>query len=419
MAETIVQGPLVSGGSLINNSVSPTDGPEIQYQGSIFPDPRYSPMAKDGLAPGRVKGFPLAPAVTVVDAIPSANSTGAIVASVVPSTVAGIALTLVTAQAGTAAGVTVFAPGVPIIPLGTTKVVTVGAIDFGFATGTTVANSTTVIVNDNSLFSVGQWVIIPGVNGTTTAALFTQVQMVSASNTTIITVSPAPLTALSHVPIGQANLYGNLTPPASQFGPSAVVPTGAEPYRLAGFGLAFDPLQGVARCLQVSAASTGSGTTSIFVTGYDVFGVLMTETIGPTAGTTAIYGKKAFKYIASVNSTGTPATTVTPAAINVGVSDLFGLPLRADKWEYLNINWNGCSAPTSAGFTAALVTTSTQTTIDVRGTVNASTLNVATVASTNGARRLTIIQYPALTNMLNSGPASPLGTAALFGTPQV
>src|SRR5258708_5810331 len=141
MAETIVQGPLVSGGSLLNNTVSPTDGPEIQYQGSLVPDPRFSPMSKDGTAPARIKGFPVSAGVVVVDAIPSANSTGAIINAGVLSTTPGVAIALVTAQAGTAAGVTVFAPGIPIIPLGTSRVVTVGAIDFGFTTGTTAANS--------------------------------------------------------------------------------------------------------------------------------------------------------------------------------------------------------------------------------------------------------------------------------------
>ncbi len=410
MAETIVQGPLVSGGSLLNNSVSPTDGPEIQYQGSLVPDPRFSPMAKDGLAPGRVKGFALLPAVTAVDAIPSVQSTGAIINAGVLSSTAGLAVAQVTAQAGTAAGVAVFAPGIPIIPAGTTRVVTVGAIDFGFTTGTTAANSSTVVVVDNSLFAVGQWLIIPGVGGTTNLALVTQVQSVS-TNTTVITILPAAQTALNNVPIGQGNLYSNLTPPGTQFGPAAVAANAAEPYHVAGLGLSFDPLQGVARALQVSVASVGSGTSSIFVSGYDIYGVAMTETIGPTTGTTAIFGKKAFKYIASAVSTGTPATTGTPAALNIGVSDIFGLPLRSDKSEYVSLSLGGTTSINTLGWVKALSTTSGATTADVRGTINASTA----IASTDGVRRLVIIQSMPLINMLN---ATPNATAALFGTPQ-
>ena len=413
MAETIVQGPLVSGGSLLNGTVSPTDGPEIQYQGSVFPDPRLSPMAKDGVAPGRVKGFFNSPSVILVDAIPSANSSTTIAAAQAPSTTLGVAIALVTAQAGTAAGVPVFAPGIPIIPIGTTVATTVGAIDFGFATGTTAANSTTVVVDDNSKFTLGQWLVIPGVGGTTNKALFTQVQSIS-TNTTVITILPAALTALNNVPIGQGNLYSQLLPPASQFGPAAASANAAEPYRLAGLGLAFDPLQAVTRALSVTAASIGSGTGTFLASGYDIYGVPMSELLTAN-GTTTVNGKKAFKYVTSITVV-TAATTVTPANVNFGVSDVFGINLRSDKWEYLNINWNACNAPTSAGWTAALSTTSSTTTMDVRGTVNASTLAVATVASTNGARRLTIIQNVPLYNMLN---ATPLATASLFGTVQV
>ncbi len=409
MAETIVQGPLVSGGSLLNNNVAPTDGPEIQYQGSILPDPRFSPMNKDGMAPGRVKGYPLAPAIAVIDAIPSMTTTANIAAAQAPSTTAGIALTLVTAQAGTAAGVTVAAPGIPIIPLGTTRVVTALAIDFGFTTGTTAANSSTIVVVDNSLFSLGQWVVIPGVNGTTTAAMITQVQSIS-TNTTVITVLPAPLTALTNVPIGQGNLYSQLLPPASQFGPAAASANAAEPYRVAGFGLAFDPAQGVARALTAQAASIGSGTTSLLVSGYDIYGVPMTE-LFVCDGTTIQNGKKAFKYVTSIVTTGTAATTVTPANVQVGVSDVFGLHLRSDKSEYVSVSLGGTSSINAVGWVKALSTTSNASTVDVRGTVNAS----SAIASTNGARRLVIVQSMPMTNMLN---ATPLATAALYGTPQ-
>lgn len=411
MAETVVQGPLVSGGSLINNSVSPTDGPEIQYQGSMFPDPRFSPMAKDGLAPGRVKGYLVAPAAVLTDAIPSAVSTAVIIAGVVPSTTAGVAVALITSQAGTAAGVTVFAPGIPIIPAGTTQVATVSAIDFGFATGTTVANSSTVVVNNNQLFQVGQWIVIPGVgsSGATNVPLFTQVQSLS-TNTTVLTISPVAQTAGSNLPIGQANLYSNLTPPATQFGPAATVPNAHEPYRLAGFGLAFDPAQGVTRTLAVAAASIGSGTTRLVVSGYDIYGQAMTE-LFVCDGTTVQVGKKAFKYVSSVVTNGAPATTVTPAAVFVGVSDAFGINLRADKVEYVSTSLGGTSSINALGFVAALATTSHSTTVDVRGTINASTA----IASTNGARRLVIIGTQPQYNMLN---ATPNATAALFGVPQ-
>ncbi len=425
MAESVFRGPVVSVGSLMDGPgsgtsapITLTDGPSIEYQASMFPDPRFSPLNKDGLSPGRVKGWFNSPSVIIVDAIPSANGTANIAAAQAPSTTAGIALNLVTAQLGTAAGVPVPAAGVPIIPVGTSVATTVLAIDFGFGTGTTAANSSTVIVNDITLFQLGQWIVIPGAGaaGNTNTPLFTQVQSLSTNaNSALITISPVALTALLNNPIGQGNLYSNLTPLATQFGPAAASANAAEPYRFAGLGVTFDPLQGVARALTISAASIGSGTTNVLVTGYDIYNNRMTEYLSAN-GTTVVNGKKAFKYILSVVTASTAATTVTPANIQIGLSDVFGVNLRMDKAEYLQVAWNGCTPTTQAGFTTALSTTSTTTTVDVRGTVNASTLAVATVASTNGARRLTVIMNVPINNMLN---ATPNATSSLFGTAQI
>lgn len=421
MPESIFRGPVVADGSLMDGPgagtsapINPFDGPSIFYQGQSFPDPRFSPMAKDGLAPGRVPSFMDVASVVLVDNIPSTNTTASIAADQAPSTTAGVALTLITAQVGTAAGVPVPAAGIPIIPVGTSVATTVLAIDFGFATGTTVANSSTIVVDNNAKFTLGQWIVIPGVGASsnTNTPLFTQVQSLS-TNTTVITVSPSPATAGSNLPIGQGNLYSNLTPPATQFGPANASANAAEPYKLAGFARMFDPTQGVARALSITAASIGSGTTAVTVAGYDIFGVAMTELLTAN-GTTIVNGKKAFKYIQSIRVT-TAATTVTPANIGIGLSDIFGMNLRMDKTEYMSVAWNGCYVSTNAGMTTALSTTSNATTADVRGTMNASTLAVATVASTNGARRLTVIMNVPILNMLN---ATPNATASLFGTPQ-
>ena len=416
MAETLVRGPGVSVGSLMDGRIEPFDGPAIDYQGDMIPDPRFSPSNKDSLSPGAIKAYFNNPYFTLVDTIPSANSSNSVAVAQAPSTTAGVALTLTTAVLGTAAGVPVWTPGVSIIPVGTTTPVTVSAIDFGFTTGTTTNNSSTVVVVDNSMFQVGQWIVIGGAGsaGATNVQLICQVASKS-TNSTVITISPSALTSLSHAPIGQGNLYSQFLPPATQFGPSAASANASEPYKLAGFGLAFDPLQGCCRALSITAASIGSGTTSVLVTGYDIYGNLMTNTIQAN-GTTTVNGTKAFKYVTSVVTTGTAATTVTPANITIGVSDVFGVNVRSDKWEYMNIFWNGNWAPTSQGWTAALSTTSNATTVDVRGVINASTLAVATVASTNGARRLTVMMSVPLQNMIN---ATPLNNNSLFGTAQV
>ncbi len=418
MPESVFQGPLVSAGSLLNAGgsgtaapINPMDGPALLYQGEMFLDPRFAPINKDGLSPGRVKGYFSSPSVISVDAIPSANGTANIAAAQAPSTTAGIALALITAQVGTAAGVAVPAPGIPIIPVGTTVATTVLAIDFGFATGTTVANSSTVVVDDNSKFQLGQWIVIPGVgaSGNTNTVLFTQVQSLS-TNTTVITISPVAATAGSNLPIGQGNLHSNLTPPASQFGPAAASANGADPFRVMGFGLPFNPSEGSARAVIIQSAATASGTGTFLVSGYDVYGNFMSELIAASGTSPGTAGKKAFKYIASVKTV-TAGTTVTPPAITVGVTDIFGFNVRSDKWEYTEYKLGGTSVINNAGWTAALGTASSTTTTDVRGIVNMSTA----IASTNGARRLFIAVSVPLYNSL----ATPLNTVPILGTAQV
>jgi hypothetical protein len=415
MAETLGRGPFVSVGSLMDGRVEPLDGPSIEYQGDMIPNPAVSPANKDSLSPAVIPGWYSNPYFVLVDTIPSANSSVTIAAQQAVSTTPGVALSLVTTQAGTAAGVPVFAPGIPIVPVGTSVATTVGVIDFGFTTGTTAANSTTVTVVDNSLFQLGQWLVIPGVGGTTNKALFTQIQSLS-TNSTVITVSPAPQTALNNVPIGQANLYSQFLPPATQFGPSGPAPSGWEPFRSAGFGKPLNPLEGSCRALSVTAQSIGSGTTSITVIGYDIYGNPLQETIQAN-GTTTVNGKKAFKAVLGIQVAAS-ATTGVPAQIAVGVSDVFGISVRSDKWEYLNAFWNGGFAVNNTGWTAALTTAANLTTIDVRGTFNASVAVIGTgvLASSNGARRLTIMMSVPLQNMIN---ATPLNTVSLLGTAQI
>lgn len=414
MAESLFRGPVVNIGALMDGRVEPLDGPSIDYQAGVVANPSFSPANKDGLSPGAIKGWYNSPYVVTTETIPSVNSTSTIAAAQAPSTTAGVALLLTTAVLGTAAGVAVWTPGIPIIPVGTTSVATVAAIDFGFATGTTVAASSTVIVNDNTQFAVGQWVVIGGVGaaGATNTPLFTQVQSLSTNaNSSLITISPVAATALSHAPIGQANLYNQLTPPATQFGPSAVTPTTVDPYRVAGFALPFNPMEGSARALSVTAASIGSGTTAFVIAGYDMYFNPMSELI-TASGTTTVNGKKAFKYVASVKVV-TAATTVTPANVVVGVSDIFGFNLRAEKWEYADYRFGGTAILNNVGFTASLSTSSSTSTMDVRGTLNAST---AFAVPTDGARRLMMaVTIPGY----RLCQATPLNTTPILGTAQV
>jgi len=423
MAETIFRGPGVSIGSLLDGRVEAFDGPSIGYQGDIILNPLFSPQPKDGLSPGRMHGWYNAFYTVSVDAVPQASSSTVIAASQVPSTTAGVALNLVTACAGTAAGVTVFAPGVPVIPTvtGTGAPVNVGVLDFGFTTLNLTANNTAVVAVDNRLFTLGQWLVIPGAGGTTNTALFTQVTVISTTSTTAMNVSPAPQTTSNNVPVGQANLYSNFLPTGTQFGPSNPVPNAYEPYRLAGLAAGLDPAQAVTRNLQVAAASIGSGTTILVVTGYDIYGQLMAEKF-TCSGTTVQQGKKAWKYISNIVTSGAGATSGTPAAVTVGVSDIIGMNIRSDRWEYSDIFYNGGFAINSQGWTAGILGTATNTSGDVRGMVNASTILVGASSGSasaggviDGVKRITIFQN---VQFINSIMGTPLNYTSMLGIAQ-
>lgn len=423
MADSNFRGPITSMGALevdaATAQVYPLDGPSLFYQGEAVPDIRDAPFAKDGFRPGQQGAFLESGPVITVDNFPQAATTTFLGAAQLVT--GSLAMSLVSAQVnGPGAGIPSIAIGVPIIPQGTTVATSpVITLDFGFATGTTTANNSTVVTNNNSLFTLGQWIVIGGAgNVGATAALVTQVRSIATANTTGITVSPSPATAISHAPIGAGNLFGgDLLPPATQFGPAAASASAAG-FALAG-GLAAinNPREMIARAVSVTVGTT-TATTSFLVVGYDVWQQRISESIGPVIATnrqfTTFFGSKAFKHILSV----TPTTTAVGTA-SVGLSDVFGLPIRADEWEHTRITWNGCQVPTSLGFTVAgTASPATNTSGDVRGTIQVSTNGtgsaaaVATAAVSNGTARLTIVQTPGTWNTLFGNPVN---TVPMFG----
>ncbi|MDD4995779.1 MAG: hypothetical protein PHW53_04950 [Patescibacteria group bacterium] len=134
----------------------------------------------------------------------------------------------------------------------------------------------------------------------------------------------------------------------------------------------------------ITTINADAGTTAaltITVTGYDYYGQPMTETITSAATATSIVadGKKAFKYIYSIAITS--AADATANTLNMGWGDVLGLPYALPaKSDFLT---NGCyfnetlqaTAPTVV---AAVTTTASATTGDVRGTID---LNSATDGS--------------------------------------
>lgn len=149
-----------------------------------------------------------------------------------------------------------------------------------------------------------------------------------------------------------------------------------------GFGQAlsvnlWDPTKALSRNIRIVSGGNDSGIT-FTVSGYDVYGYPMTETItGANAGTAS--GAKTFKYISGITHTGTVAGTVT-----IGTGDVFGFPLRCDRFSNALIYWNSALITASTGFTAAVTTSpATATTGDVRGTY-------AVQSASDNSKRLTV-----------------------------
>lgn len=437
MADSNFRGPVVSMGALENlanatssqlfaNATTPIitdvqalDGMAMSYQGFGFLDPRFVPYNKDNFRSAQVPFFYNNNDVVVMDNVPQAAGTALLAAS--QAATAAVAISLATTQVQNLIAGQCFIAPVAIVPIGTTVAQNVLAIDFGFATGTTVANSSTITVNDNTQFEFGQWIVVGGAgNAAGQASLYTQVQTISSTNSTGITVLPVPATAITNAPIGQANLFGaQFLPPGTAYGPQTATAFAAQNGLDVGLGRAWNPREGLARNVSVSAGTT-TATTALTVTGYDVYRNLMTEKITIPSGnrsSSTFFGSKAFKYIQSV-----AVQTTAGGSLGLGLGDVFGCGFRADTWSQFQVVWNGCAPQTSLGFTAAVTTApATNTTGDVRGTIQISTngtgtaMTIATAAVTNGTARLTVTQSLGL---WNASFATPNNLVPLFGVPQ-
>jgi hypothetical protein len=401
-------------------NVQPQDGPSLSYQGLGMPNLRAVPFQKDQNRPGQQQSFLTVSQFYAIDTLPQAAATAALAAS--QAATAATAVSLVTTQAAGVAGATNVAVGVPLVPLNQSAVVTALAIDFGFATGTTAANSSTVVVNDNTLFTNGQWIIIAGAgNAAASGSLVTQVTSIATANITGITINPVAATTLANVPIGGADLFGgDFLPPASTYGPQRSVARGWSPYVAAGNALVWNPREGSSRAISVSAGTT-TATTALTLTGYDVHGAPMTERITINSGnrsSSTFFASKAFKFLSSVS-----VSTTAGGSLGLGLSDVFGMVVRADHGQQVQAYWNGCSiGATQVGFTAAYTTApATNTTGDVRGTLQVSTngtgsaVVISTAAVTNGTARLVVIQNIGVWNTVAGSPNNPVPT---FGIAQ-
>lgn len=148
----------------------------------------------------------------------------------------------------------------------------------------------------------------------------------------------------------------------------------------------WDPTKAISRNVRITSGGDDSAKT-FTVVGYDLYGYPMSEAI-TGANTSVASGVKAFKYIASVTCSSTPASTVT-----VGTGDVIGFPIRTDNFGDVRIIYNATVITASTGYTAAVTTSpATTTTGDVRGTYALQT-------ASNNARRLQVFICPPVANI--------------------
>jgi hypothetical protein len=377
MSISAFSGPVISFGQNTVGTITdynPDLGPSLFWGGTGRIDPRFPFNYEPGQASGSfTAGFPTSDCQTISYA-PYALGAAAIAAAA--NVVSGTAMTLVSTNS-TSTGVSVSAS---CINFNTGAAVTGLLLLDGFASFTgVIANSVLTVSALTGTITVGMTISGTGVNAGATianqltgppggAGTYTVAGDDTASSTTITGQMTGGYAALAQ-PFGQ-------TPSIYLWNPQAMV----------------------SRAVSILGSTSSTGG-NFLVSGYDIYGVPMSEVIAGPAGATTTNGKKAFKYIASVVPQFTDAHNYS-----VGTTDIYGFPLRADFFSDVAINYNATGITASTGFVAAVTTSpATTTTGDVRGTY-------ALQSAADASKRLAIRQFVLPANMGT--------TAGLFGVTQ-
>lgn len=377
MSITAFSGPVIAYGQNTVNNVTdynPELAPSLFWGGVGRIDPRvnfnYIPGQNFGTP---VLGFQTSDAMTINYA-PYALGTGAIAAAA--NVVSGVAMTLVSSNS-TSTGVSV---GASCVNYNTGAVVTGLLLLDGYASFTgVIANSILTVSSLTGTVTVGMTI-----SGTGVASGATIVNQLTGPAGGVGTYTVAgDETASSTTITGQ--MTGGFTALSQPFGQSQTV-------RL------WNPQSLVARAVSVTGSASATGG-NILISGYDIYGVPMSEVIAAPAGASTVNGKKAFKYIASVVPQFTDAHNYS-----IDTTDIYGFPLRSDFFGDVAINYNATGITASTGYVAAVTTSpATTTTGDVRGTY-------ALQSAADGSKRLIIRQFVT--------PANAATVAGLFGVTQ-
>ena len=368
MSITAFSGPVIAfGQNTIGSNPSITDynpdlGPSLFWGGVGRIDPRPNFNYIPGQTAGQfTAGFGTSD-VQTINYAPYALSTSAIAAAA--NVVSGTAMTLVSTNS-TSTGVSV---SNSCTNYNTGAQVTGLLMVDGFASFTGVIASSVLTVSSlTGTISIGMTIAGTGVNtGTTIVNQLTgapggvgtyTVQGDDTASSTTITAQATGTTALGQ-PFGA---------PASVY--------------------LWNPQALVSRAVSVTGSSSSTGG-NITISGYDIYGVPMSEVIAAPAGATTVNGKKAFKYISSVVPAFTDAHNYS-----VGTTDIYGFPLRSDFFSDVSINYNAAAVTANTGYVAAVTTSpATTTTGDVRGTY-------ALQSASDGSKRLAIRQFILPANM--------------------
>ena len=357
-----------SGLNTATGGSNPDAGPNFDYQGSSVVDVRYPYMpGRTGL--GQVTAALNYAYACMADCVPSIKNTAIVAAAQTPVVPVGgsVAMTLASTNQISPATNGNRAVNVPLVPFGSAlrpaNAVSCLCLDPGHTVGTTTSGSATVAsVGDIRLITPGQYVGLPGAGGTGVTLIARVLSKTystsSSSGAGSILLDTAASASVSAGPI----MLMEWRSPNDTTGGSSVVP-----WYYAGSTALMDPHYVPGRCLTVTNNNAGDTGYSISVTGYDIFGVAMTESINVSANATAT-GAKAWKYITGVSLVKSGGGTPT-GTISVGTSDTFGFAMKSEKWEYMNIYFAGAFISTSTGWTTAVNTKpATSSTGDVRGT---------------------------------------------------
>ena len=374
MSITANSGPYISFGQTpYGNEYNPDLAPSLFWGGVARLDPRTNFTYLPGQASGSLTaGFATSDTMTINYA-PYTLSTSAIAAAA--NVTSGTAMTLVSTNS-TSTGVSVGAT----CTNQTTGIAVTGLLLIdGYAsfTGVVAANVLTV----------------SSLTGTVTVGM-----TLSGTGVATGTLVTGQLTG----PAGGAGTYsvtGNATVGSTTItGQMTGTPALLQPFGQSQTVGIWNPQALVSRAVSVtgSASSTGG---NILISGYDIYGMPMSEVIAAPAGASTVNGKKAFKYIASVTPQFTDAHNYS-----VGTTDIYGFPLRSDFFGDVAINYNSAAITANTGYTAAVTTSPATTgTGDVRGTY-------ALQSAADGSKRLMIRQFVLAANMGSN--------AGLFGVTQ-